>query len=290
MSTRTFTFAELLALAAMAGFERPSAAADEAPAPRQVAAFERHRDICYCDGAEADKERHLLDVFCPKGVKNFPVVLFVHGGTWKWGDKNLYAGIGEVFAKSGIGFVICNYRLSPKVRHPAHVEDVARAFAWTRENIAKYGGDTGKLFVCGHSAGGHLVSLLATDETYLKAVKRSADEIKGVISISGVYQIVHTEKVFHDAFGKDETICKKASPLTHAPGKHPPFLIAYADRDYEHLDEMAKNMYTALKKAESPCDMLVCKDRTHISIIIHLIEADDPLHQKVCSFIAGTGK
>lgn len=289
MASHPLTLAELLTVLALAAPTR-SEAADEAPAPRPAAVFVRHRDIPYRTDGAADKERHRLDVFCPKGVKNFPVVMFVHGGTWKWGDKNLYAGLGEVFTQHGIGFVICNYRLSPQVKHPAHVEDVAKAFAWTCENIGRYGGDTGRLFLCGHSAGGHLVSLLATDTSYLKAEKRTADEIKGVISISGVYQIVHTEKVFHEAFGKDETVCKNASPLTHAAGKHPPFLIAYADRDFEHLDQMAKNMHEALKKSESPCDLLICKDRTHISIIVNVVEADDLLHKKICAFIAGVGK
>jgi len=283
----------VLGLLSMALFSSPSQtwALEEAPAPRAVGyAVEKHKDLTYCDGTDADRERHLLDVYVPKGIKNFPVVLFVHGGAWKWGDKSLYAGIGESFASRGIGMVICNYRLSPKVKHPAHIEDVAAAFAWTCENIAKYGGNTSELFVCGHSAGGHLVSLLATDPSYLKARKQSPTAIKGVISISGVYKIYPTEKVFLEPFGKDETICLKASPLTYAGGKHPPFLIAYADMDYEHLDVMAKDMDAALKKAANPCDLLLCKDRSHISIIINLVQGDDPLHRTIREFVTKNAK
>jgi acetyl esterase/lipase len=272
--------AGLLASPQLAGAVEP------APAPRAVGfTVEKHKDIAYRTGATADKERHLLDVYVPKGKQNFPVVLFVHGGAWKWGDKNLYTALGEIFASRGIGTVICNYRLSPKVQHPAHIEDVAGAFAWTCENIKKYGGDASELFVCGHSAGGHLVSLLATDASYLKAEKHSPTDIKGVISISGVYKIYHTEKVFQAPFGMDENVCLKASPLTHVAGKHPPFLIAYADKDYEHLDEMAKDMTAALKKVASPCDLLLCRDRSHISIIINLMQADDPLRLSICEFV-----
>ena len=175
-------------------------------------------------------------MYVPKGKKDFPVVLFVHGGSWKGGNKNLYAALGESLAKDGIGCVICNYRLSPQVQHPAHVEDVAKAFAWTCDNIEKYGGKKEQLFLCGHSAGGHLSSLLVTDPQYLKAEKHSPSEVKGVASFSGVYQIVNTERVFEVPFGKDEKVCKLASPLTHAAGKHPPFLIAYADNDFPRLD------------------------------------------------------
>ena len=276
----------MLVSAGLLADPRAALGADEAPAPRPAGfAVERHRDIAYRTGPGADKERHALDVYTPKGKKDFPVVLFVHGGAWKWGDKALYAGIGESFAARGVGVVVCNYRLSPKVQHPAHVEDVAAAFAWTAENIAKYGGDREQLFVCGHSAGGHLVSLLATDPAHLKAVKHAPGEIKGVISISGVYKIYHTEKVFLEAFGKDEALCLKASPLTHVAGKHPPFLIAYADMDYEHLDSMAKDMDAALRKVANPCDLLVCKDRSHISIVINLVQLDDPLHKSIFDFV-----
>jgi acetyl esterase/lipase len=275
------------ALAALLGLAGTGAAADTAPAPRPAAAFERHRDIAYRTGPGADKDRHRLDVFRPKGKTGCPVVLFVHGGKWEWGDKNLYAGLGEAFARDGVVTVICNYRLSPKVQHPGHVEDVAAAFAWVHEHIGEYGGDKNRLFVSGHSAGGHLVSLLATDPCYLKAVGLSPAAIKGVVSISGVYQIVHTEAVFHPAFGKDEAVCLKASPLTHAGGKHPPFLLAYADDDYRYLDQMAKNMHAALRKAESPCDLVVCEKRNHLSIVVNLVEPADPLRQKFLAFVTG---
>ena len=127
------------------------------------------------------------------------MLLFVHGGRWTTGNKNLYPGIGESLARHGVGVVICNYRLSPAVKHPAHVQDVARAFAWTQSNIASYGGKPDRLFVCGHSAGGHLVALLATDPKYLKAEKLSPSDIRGVVPISGVYSYLRTARRFSRA-------------------------------------------------------------------------------------------
>lgn len=260
------------------------------PADDQPAMYEKHADIAYRTDADADKVKHTLDVYTPKGQTDFPTVLFVHGGSWKSGNKNLYAALGQSLANDGIGCVICNYRLSPAVRHPAHVEDVARAFAWTAENIGKYGGTKDKLFVCGHSAGGHLVSLLATDPQYLKAVKHAPDEIKGVIALSGVYQIVSNEKVFEGPFGTDEKVCKLASPLTHAAGKHPPFLIAYADNDFPQLDKMADNMTAALKKAACPVELIKCKDRNHITIIVQFVNNTDPLNKSVRDFVKKNSK
>lgn len=152
---------------------------------------ERHNDIPYHKDADDGAWRQ-LDLFLPKGKKNFPVVILVHGGAWMIGDNRccgLYSSVGEFLASQGIGVVMPNYALSPWVKHPQHVKDVARVVAWTHENIARHGGCPDEIFLAGHSAGGHLVSLLATDETYLKAEALRSAHIKGVISISGVYRI-----------------------------------------------------------------------------------------------------
>jgi acetyl esterase/lipase len=293
MVTRRWLLAfAVVACAALVGVGAPAPADDKPatkPAEKPAFAVERHKDIAYRTDKDADKERHKLDVYCPKGEKDFPVILFVHGGTWKSGNKNLYVGIGESFAKAGVGVVVTNYRLSPAVQHPAHVEDVAKAFAWTHDHIGEYGGSKEKLFACGHSAGGHLVSLLATDPQYLKAEKRSPADIKGVIPISGVYQIAPIA-VFKGAFGDDAEVCKKASPLTHVTGKHPPFLIAYADSDLPSLGAMAEKMHAALKKAESPTEVMELKGCNHITIITKFASPDDPLNKAARDFVKAKSK
>jgi hypothetical protein len=111
-----------------------------------------------------------------------------------------------------------------------------------------------------------------------------------VISISGVYKIYATERVFNEAFGKDEEVCKNASPLTHVSGKHPPFLIAYGDNDIPHLDEMAKDMHAALKKVGSTSDLLLCKRRDHATIMINFLDTDDSLNKAFREFVLGKGK
>jgi acetyl esterase/lipase len=155
-------------------------------------AAEMFSDIPYYKGTDAAGEFHQLDVLVPKGQKDFPVVVLVHGGSWLFGDKSTfgwYTAVGEFLAEQGVGVVLPNYRLSPQVKHPEHVRDVARAVAWTKKNIAQYGGRPDQMILAGHSAGGHLVSLLATDPSYLEAEGLRQDDVKGVISISGLYKI-----------------------------------------------------------------------------------------------------
>ena len=245
---------------------------------------EAHKDIAYYSGDDADPVKHKLDVFVPKGQKDFPVLFFVHGGTWKSGDKKLYEPLGQVFGKNGVGVVVTNYRLSPKVKHPAHIEDVARAFAWTHANIAKYGGRPDQLFCCGHSAGGHLVALLSTDESYLKAHQLSLANIKGTIPMSGVYTIL--PGLFNAQFGSDPEVCKKASPVNNVTAKHPPFLLIYADKDFLTLPAMAEQMCGALKKCQCEASTLKIKDRNHISIMVQVQNEDDPTTQAILDFIA----
>jgi acetyl esterase/lipase len=162
------------------------------PLPADSLEVAEVRDIAYYDGPDADDHRHRLDLYLPGGLKHFPVVVLVHGGAWVEGDNRccgLYSSVGQYLASRGIAAVMPNYRLSPAVKHPEHVKDVARAVAWARAHLARYGGRTDQLFLAGHSAGGHLVSLLATDASFLEAEGVKADVVRGVVAVSGVYRL-----------------------------------------------------------------------------------------------------
>src|SRR5262249_28035479 len=111
------------------------------------------KDISYYAAKDADPERNKLDLYLPKGRQDFPVLFWVHGGALRMGDRKNSQPLCETFAKQGIGVVTTGYRLSPAVKHPAHTEDVARAFAWAVLNITKHGGRADAIFVSGHSAG-----------------------------------------------------------------------------------------------------------------------------------------
>lgn len=184
---------------------------------------EHLRDVAYYDGPQLDRTRHKFDLFLPKGRTDFPVVMLVHGGAWLLGDNRccgLYSSVGECLARQGVGVVMPNYRLSPTIKHPEHIRDIARVFAWTHANIAKHGGDPNQLFLVGHSAGGHLVTLLSTDEQYLKAEGRSINDIRGVVGLSGVYAIPPGKTDVH-LFGSSPDSLRLAS-MTPLRGESDP--------------------------------------------------------------------
>jgi len=238
---------------------------------------EVHKDIVYTDGAPEDVAKHKLDLYLPKDKKIFPVMIFLHGGFWRSGDRSLYPLLGNRFAKAGIGVVVPSYRLMPKHPHPAQIEDTAAAFAWVYRNIAPYGGDVTRIYVTGHSAGGHLAALLALNPRYLKVHDIPVSAIRGVASLSGVYN-VGTLKEFQDA--DDDP-----SPIHHVHAQAPPFLITYCQWDYLDLPRQARDFAEELKKKFAPVKIEFIPGENHISEIIDTLKDADPTARALLDFI-----
>lgn len=274
----------ILALAAAAS-AWPTPASADTPAAKTYE-VDTLKDVAYYDGEDADKNKHKLDLYLPRGKKDFPMLFFVHGGAWVSGDRNffgMYSAIGQAFARHGIGAVIISYRLSPKVQHPEHIKDVARAFAWTHKNIAKHGGNADAIVVCGHSAGGHLAALLATDETYLRSEGLTLKAIKGAIPMSGIYLIA--DNMLPAVFGKGADAAKSASPLRHVRAGCPPFLIVYGDKDMPFCDVSSTAFCKDLKAKQCAADLCEVKDRNHMSIILKFAKDGDPALEAALQFI-----
>jgi acetyl esterase/lipase len=121
--------------------------------------FEILKDIVY--SKVGDREL-LLDAYLPKKEGASPAVLVVHGGAWRFGNRKQLRGYAEALAKAGIVSFAIDYRLAPKHKFPAQIEDCRSAVKWIRSNAEKYKVDPTKLGAIGYSAGGHLVSLLGT--------------------------------------------------------------------------------------------------------------------------------
>src|SRR5262245_47873786 len=192
LQTTSFHTGRIVATLLTAGLSTFPTLADSPKSPPAAAKtfeVEQSKPIVYYKGPGAHATRHKLDVFSPKGAKDCPVVVLVPGGAWMVGSKELYWDVGECLARQGVVAVLPNYRLWPGARPQEQIKDVARAFAWTCKNVGEHGGNPKQVFVCGHSAGGHLAALLATDESYLKAEGLNAKAIKGVIPVSGVFKI-----------------------------------------------------------------------------------------------------
>ena len=203
-----------------------------------------HRDIPYENISGVNPNLTSLDIYSvrPVPARPAPVVVWVHGGGWAIGDKsNGMRTKPALFGSAGYCLVSINYRLSPtkpssdpkRVMYPIHERDVAAAVAWVHARIAEYGGDPERIALMGHSAGAHLVSIVSTDESFLKACGLPLGVIKGTLSLDTAGDDVaaviefHPNKMYTNAFGSDPAVWKQASPVTHVgPGKGiPPFFL-----------------------------------------------------------------
>jgi acetyl esterase/lipase len=245
---------------------------------------EAKNDLTYTDGKAEDESKHKLDLYLPKDKKLAPVFFFIHGGAWRTGDRAQYVPIGNRFAKEGILTVVPSYRLAPKNPHPAQIEDVAAAFAWTMQHVSEYGGDTNRIYVGGHSAGGHLAALLALDEKFLRGHHFSTKNIRGTLALSGVYNLTIGESLAL-VFGQDAQERKDASPLFHIQESAPPFVVTYCQWDYPTLGAQARQFHTALRKANVVSDLIFVPRESHISEVIAMVRDDDPTAQAILKFI-----
>lgn len=218
---------------------------------KDVTSYLRVTNMKYASHPKVDPELNMLDVYIPKKGSNSPVMIWIHGGGWSYGDKENVQQKAEYFTSKGYVFVSINYRLSPKVQHPAHVQDVAAAIMWVHTNAKHYSADENKIFLMGHSAGAHLAALVTLNEEYIKNAGGHPGIIKGVILLDGVgYDIpvlmpdVAGEKVedwYKQAFGNTKKEWEQASPVTFVkPDKGtPPFMIAYVgDRETSKIESV----------------------------------------------------
>ncbi|MEZ5990219.1 MAG: alpha/beta hydrolase [Planctomycetota bacterium] len=212
-------------------------------------------DLRYAEVDGVDARFHSLDLYVPERAQRCPLVVMLHGGAWALGDKRSL-GVSERKARrlvaEGFALASVNYRLSPAVRHPAHVEDVARALAWLHDNAARYGLDRDRIFVMGHSAGAHLAALVATDPRWLAAAGKDLTIIKGVVPLdSAAYDLPRLfadyvggsgrEPLYRLPFGDREEGWKDASPIEHVARDRgiAPFLIFHTGlrRDAKAISE-----------------------------------------------------
>lgn len=238
------------------------------------------RDIPY-----GDHERQRLDVYAPVDASpgSTPVVVWFYGGSWRSGDKRLFEHLGRAYVARGVVAVTVNYRLTPEVRHPEHVRDAASAVAWVSKEIASFGGDPTRLFVSGHSAGGHLAALLCTDRQYLAEHGVPETSIRGCITISGAADLArHVDNgtftsadQMYEAFGPTDSHLRSASPINYVSANDPPFLLLMAEKDPENLQEQGRVLADALRDLEVYARFVTINGRDHFSIVRRFGSSDD---------------
>lgn len=226
-------------------------------------------------GYGADPYQRLLVFPAPR--PDGRVLVFWHGGGWTSGYKEWMGFMAPAFTATGVTFVTAGYRLAPQHVFPAGLDDCMAAIAWVHRTVAKHGGRPDRLYIGGHSAGGHYAALLAVRRDWQAAQGLPENVIKGCLPISGVYVFTEGSDLsvrprFLGPAGNEHA----ASPLHHLQRPLPPFLIAFGTEDFPHLVKQADTFHAAVAQAGARAEKLAMPGRNHFSASYAGGEADGP--------------
>jgi triacylglycerol lipase len=235
-------------------------------------------------------ERNVLDVFSPESALGpRPVLIYVHGGGFIAGTKRapgspFYDNIHLWAARHGMVGVNMTYRLAPKAKWPAGAQDVARAVAWVRSNIAAYGGDPTRIYLMGNSAGAtHVADYLAQAAEN----KLPTTPVAGAILLSGVYDLKTFDpeglKVY---FGDNIEAYTERSPIRGLLMSRVPLIVSQAELDPEPFERQAKELRDALCTSARGCQQfLVLAKHNHLTQVQSINTGDTTLTQHLLAFI-----
>jgi acetyl esterase/lipase len=239
--------------------------------------------------SDYEVERCKLDLYLPTNTA-FATLVWFHGGGLTGGSKDGCGKLGRMFAHEGIALAAANYRLSPKAKFPAYVEDAAAAVAWVRSHLAEHGGDSKKLFVGGHSAGGYLTSMLTMNPAYLNKAGLGPNDLAGVLPVSG-QMVTHYTVRAERGISTNCITADDAAPIFYSRRDVPPMLVIMGDHDWPARVE--ENQYfVAFQQrviGNKHIRFLQIPDRTHGSIVGKMTDANDPGREAVLKFIRSGG-
>lgn len=230
------------------------------------------RDVVYCT---VDGIALKMDVYYPQAMSRpAPIIVYVHGGSWSSGDKADVQGMADVAEFTGRGYLVASvdYRHAPQYEFPAQIEDVKCAIRFLRANASHFNLDPNRIGAWGHSAGGHLVSLLGTttadagfegDGPY----QDQSSRVKAVVDMCGRADLrgMPADKaaaVFGVQSGSVHLL-EHASPITFVSKDDPPFLILHGDKDDMVPLRASEEFYKRLQAAGIPATLVVVKNADH---------------------------
>ncbi len=276
-------------------------------APAVARDVSEHLDLAYFDGEGFSDEKHRLDLILPEGRPATATMLWIHGGAWAFGDRKNDLELARAFAREGVAVASMSYRLSrgdwrgeefpsTGVQHPAHIRDVARAFAWLHNNADTYGLEKSRLFVSGFSAGGHLSALLAMDERYLAAHGLSLSDIRAALPVAGGYDMEDYYLAIEEGMGQDVAIghvlgvfgpregLADASPMSYLQGASIPMLVLTEGQTIEYT-----RVFDTAVTESGKGDLIrfsYYNEETHASLLASLSLEESPARNEMLQFIS----
>lgn len=258
---------------------------------RRVARFQAHLDFYARESARAREgltaelgvaygrsadER--LDIFLPADrVKDASVQMFFHGGYWRALSAEDFSFVASQMVTAGAVSVVVNYALMPGVTMAELVRQCRAALAWTHANIARYGGDASRIFISGHSAGGHIVAMMLAADAPPGTGDASAI-VKGAVAISGLFDLEPIRLCYlNETLGLTADEVRPASPLYNPPAHATPLVVCYGGAESEEFARQSATYGAAVEAAGGACEVRAIGNEDHMSIAASLAAADSEL-------------
>jgi arylformamidase len=230
-----------------------------------------------------------VDVYRPKKASaDLPVLVFAHGGAWTNGYKEWMGLMAPAITDFPALFVSVSHRLAPEHRYPEPFDDCLAALSWVHRNIREHGGDPERLYVGGHSSGGHLYALVTLRRDARRSAGLAGDVIRGCFPVSARFNMVfdnpepgtteHRHQTMLFAPGENARL---ASPLHQIEGSRVPFLVAWGARDLPAIIENGDRMFEALRTQGTPVQRLVVEGHDHFDMALELGNPANPWVQAV---------
>lgn len=250
-----------------------------AKAPRNSAKVTRNEPY-------GSDERHRLDVYTPKDRpdKPMPILVFVHGGGFTSGHKKEYSSIGYYFARHGILTVIPNYRLAPEHKWPSGPEDIGSILKWIGLNGRRFGGDTDRVFLMGHSAGAaHVAGYVSFEDFRLEG----GDGVIGAILMSGpTYDTTLLSKADMAYYGEDKSRHPSMSVIPHMDACRIPVFVVFAEFDTPLVQNQTHTLINALFERDRVLPIVKgLMGHNHFSGIMHINTKDESVGPDILEFI-----
>ena len=220
------------------------------------------RDIAY-----GPLNRQTLDVYRPPGAAgSAPLVVFLYGGSWRGGSKDMYPFVALSLAARGAVVVVPDYRVYPEIQFPAFLDDNAAATAWAFAHAAGLGADPHAVFLMGHSAGAYDAAMLALDPALLTAKGVDRDRLAGVVTLAAPADFLpsHDPDVI-PVFGPANTPAHQ--PLAYADGRNPPMLLLTGDADTIVQPRNTISLAAAIRARGGPVESRIYPGIGHIGLI-----------------------
>lgn len=226
-----------------------------------------------------------LDIF-PARTPDAPVLLFVHGGYWRILSSKEFSLVARGPVAHDVTVVVSNYSLCPKVSLAEITRQSRAAVAWIANNIARYNGNPARLFVAGHSAGGHQVGMLvATD--WVGEYGLPADVIKGGMPISGLFDLSpFRHSWLQPKLQLDADLIARQSPLLHIPEQAPPLLVTLGGDESSEFHRQSADYVAAWRARGHRATEFAQPGKNHLTAIGDFEQADSALCRALLDFIA----